>query len=387
MEQCFYGGQAYGTETGVAGQILSKIGILVEAHIDSDYKEQIRQLEQRLPIIFPIPGATEFLDILDDKCDSLASFLKQQNPIVDQAAVKDWCQMRKARDGDKSMVPDIITSASMRREFYEIKSESPTGRRDGAQKINNFAELIAGQQIMYAKGTWYSPNGKTLIYTGTWACVPIKWFLRWGLFSEALITYKFCAEINNQTVQEAALFLALRFMLLMIVLARHPVFIAGAATGAQGLLPFVRSPLFQSVGKNGINNDADVRYVQILLNDWRGKNGRNPINIDGLSGPNTIDAIHDFQENVTGVVNDRVDPDSQAIGALESLHFVTGPDGVDPDYLDTTSRQEILDDFLFNQLMATDDDGETLIDIITILAQEAQDYVNAIYNSALDIRF
>jgi peptidoglycan hydrolase-like protein with peptidoglycan-binding domain len=71
-----------------------------------------------------------------------------------------------------------------------------------------------------------------------------------------------------------------------------------------------------SVGRGGVNQPNDVRTVQALLNDWRVKNGRRPVAVDGLVGPETIDAITDFQWAVTGIVDGRVDPGGPAIRKL-----------------------------------------------------------------------
>jgi peptidoglycan hydrolase-like protein with peptidoglycan-binding domain len=74
--------------------------------------------------------------------------------------------------------------------------------------------------------------------------------------------------------------------------------------------------LKSSVGRSGANQPNDVRIVQTLLNDWRGKNKRGPIAIDGYVGPETIDAITDFQRTATGIVDGRVDPGGPAIRKL-----------------------------------------------------------------------
>ena len=74
--------------------------------------------------------------------------------------------------------------------------------------------------------------------------------------------------------------------------------------------------LKSSVGRGGVNQPNDVRTVQALLNDWRSKNGRRPVAIDGFVGPETIDAITDFQRTVTGIVDGRVDPGGPAIRKL-----------------------------------------------------------------------
>jgi peptidoglycan hydrolase-like protein with peptidoglycan-binding domain len=73
------------------------------------------------------------------------------------------------------------------------------------------------------------------------------------------------------------------------------------------------------VGEGGANLIDDVVRVQSLLNEFRSRNGRVLIAVDGQVGPQTIGAIRDFQQVVTHVVDGRVDPDGLAITALEEL--------------------------------------------------------------------
>jgi len=80
-------------------------------------------------------------------------------------------------------------------------------------------------------------------------------------------------------------------------------------------------PIKNSVGTGGRNAVADVFFVQLLLNDWRVRNQRNPIAVDGLVGQETVGAIEEFQRRVTGKVDGRVDPAGPAIEKLEEFHF------------------------------------------------------------------
>jgi peptidoglycan hydrolase-like protein with peptidoglycan-binding domain len=73
-----------------------------------------------------------------------------------------------------------------------------------------------------------------------------------------------------------------------------------------------------SVGRRGANNPCDVRVVQRLLNDYF---GAPVLVVDGLCGPKTVAAIHQFQAEVTGLVDDRVDPHGPAIKKLAELHL------------------------------------------------------------------
>lgn len=74
-----------------------------------------------------------------------------------------------------------------------------------------------------------------------------------------------------------------------------------------------------SVGKNGVNRDADVRTVQTLLNQNGQKfNLSRPLVVDGRVGPLTIGAIESFQAKVVGMrlPDGRVDPGGKTLAAL-----------------------------------------------------------------------
>jgi len=78
-------------------------------------------------------------------------------------------------------------------------------------------------------------------------------------------------------------------------------------------------PISDKVGEGEANLTDDVVRVQSLLNEFRSRNGRALITVDGKVGPETIGAIRDFQQAVTRVVDGRVDPNGPAITALEEL--------------------------------------------------------------------
>ncbi|MBN8812700.1 MULTISPECIES: hypothetical protein [unclassified Sphingomonas] len=57
-------------------------------------------------------------------------------------------------------------------------------------------------------------------------------------------------------------------------------------------------PIGASVGKNGVNDLADVLVVQHLLNDWLGATGQKPLPTSGECGTRTIAAITAYQAQV-----------------------------------------------------------------------------------------
>jgi len=80
-------------------------------------------------------------------------------------------------------------------------------------------------------------------------------------------------------------------------------------------------PIQRSVGAGGANQFADVKYIQELLNrQSHPAYNFGKIGVDGLCGPQTINAIKNFQQNVVklNTVDGRVDPNGRTIAALES---------------------------------------------------------------------
>ncbi|MCA9133726.1 MAG: M15 family metallopeptidase [Planctomycetales bacterium] len=73
-----------------------------------------------------------------------------------------------------------------------------------------------------------------------------------------------------------------------------------------------------SVGRNGQNQDADVRIVQELLNRHVPRLGVQPLVVDGDVGPLTLAAITAFQRQVVGFArpDGRVDPNGRTWRAL-----------------------------------------------------------------------
>ena len=80
-------------------------------------------------------------------------------------------------------------------------------------------------------------------------------------------------------------------------------------------------PILASVGKGGKNFRNDVVYVQCLLSDWLVRQRLQAIRIDGIYGPETSQAILQFQKRVTRFSDDRIDPRGPTITALERTHL------------------------------------------------------------------
>ncbi|MBB5710163.1 peptidoglycan-binding domain-containing protein [Sphingomonas xinjiangensis] len=75
-----------------------------------------------------------------------------------------------------------------------------------------------------------------------------------------------------------------------------------------------------SVGRDGVNELADVLVVQHLLNDWLKTHGEAILQADGDAGARTLAAIAAFQRRVlqSARPDGRIDPDGRTWDALSS---------------------------------------------------------------------
>jgi len=87
-----------------------------------------------------------------------------------------------------------------------------------------------------------------------------------------------------------------------------------AASVCKGVCQMVS--ISSSVGKSGVNRSNDVRAIQGLLNNHR----KLKISVDGAIGPQTIQAIEEFQKNVVRMQrpDGRVDVGGNTLRALNS---------------------------------------------------------------------
>lgn len=85
----------------------------------------------------------------------------------------------------------------------------------------------------------------------------------------------------------------------------------------------MQNPITASVGEKGVNRAQDVGIVQFLLNSAGAKRGipKAKIDVDGIVGPQTLNAIREFQKKYCKVQDGRVDPHGET---LKLLHQVAG---------------------------------------------------------------
>ncbi len=306
--------------------ILSVFGEFVEIFVRSDYCISKGICEPFNPSS-PRP-TTDFFDYQSGthRCTALSKFLGSHHPSVDPTLGR---QCLLAKKGFRFPVPDMITyQPPLRTEFYEIKPNSAAGHRDGQDKINWFDIIRRDYGLPYVAGTQYSPNGKELIWDGNWMGVPTKVYLRWRRDLPGLIVYEVCIELSSLAEWLAKSLLKGVVVAALLLLILNPVAAAGAtAAAAAARLLYLQvgsNMLSAAVGDNQPNLGNDVWYIQIFLNDWRGRHGLPLIQVsDTLTFTDeTQKAIHEFQEAVTGRVTGFIEPGGPEILALEEEHIV-----------------------------------------------------------------
>lgn len=297
---------------------------------------------------------TEFFD--EDagihRCDLMASYLKFHNSQVNEQAIVDLCKATSPKPLSVK-VPDIISHRFSGTEYYEIKPNSGSGIRSATEKIAFFNTLCspAVANLPYKAGTQYRPNFTYELSMGSSLGAPFQIGVHVFWAFAGLLLYEICPVTNRPRQDEKCVALMRGSGLAGIVRLR-----AAAETAAGTLDELARSavsPLQAAVGAAPAPNQLeDVRYVQLLLNDWRARNGFALIAEDGLVGGETRGAIRVFQQQVTGVVDERVDVQGPAIGALERLHLQSVFDAFE------AARSEAPLPFVDDPVIAHDTDEE-----------------------------
>jgi Putative peptidoglycan binding domain len=394
---CFPPGQIF--DSGKTRQAFAE---LVELIVFQDYCKQLSNSGLGVCETFfpPIGGRREFFDENAGvaRCDALASFLKFHNPSINEQAIVDNCKATNPKPL-KAKIPDIISNRFSRLEFYEIKPNSLSGRESGAEKIAWFNILCSSTvaNLPYKAGTQYKPNFFWNFNPSNVLGAPFQFSIHIFWAIEGLILYELCPAPSRPRQQEkcSALMRAGGLAaILRLRLGRQLAF-----TTLDSLIPLAESPLQAAVGRASaagiaLNNFNDVTYVQLLLNDWRGRKGLPLIAEDGVYGQKTDEAITTVQQSIGGVVDGRIDPNRNTIKALERNHlqsaFAGGlEEALDrEDTLPTTTDLVIYHDYDRSESgeeMSDDSDPITPDMLLVAIQEEIRTYFNVLYEINLDV--
>lgn len=163
----------------------SLLGSFAEKMINADFCEQT----DCQPFLHPNSRATDYFDNRGG-ASYLIAFLDFHNSHLTNDDIEEMARSSMIKDGVNR--PDILTHKPERKDYYEIKPNSRSGRRKGRKKLKNLAGFIAGFQLPYKPGIAYTPPGEIEIATVDVEGVPIEVFLQNERLQPALLVYKFC---------------------------------------------------------------------------------------------------------------------------------------------------------------------------------------------------
>jgi hypothetical protein len=137
--------------------------------------------------------------------------------------VIDRAKMKRGFDQAQYSVPDIITNRGTvdKSEFYEIKANSDTGKREGFSQIAQFTKLNADFLLLFFPGLDYDPIEARFHSTISTGIYEIDIELHWFRHAAGLILYEFCwkVKVKHRVLEISlavlmALLAALFFMML-----------------------------------------------------------------------------------------------------------------------------------------------------------------------------
>lgn len=195
---------------------------------------------------------------------------------------------------------------------------------------------------------------------------------------DGLLVYEVCIEVSGQLLAEVFVKALIKLAVIAVILLLAPVAVGGVAVLAWN------SPLGDTMGPDGANGEADIRYVQTLLNDWRGRNGRDLLGVDGQAVSETADALTDFQDSSGLAATASTGPGDDTITALERDHAEAAAQSVV-----TADMADLGMDGLADVVFRDDPDGfdpefddESEADLVTALGNELGQYFQALYDAA-----
>jgi hypothetical protein len=120
-------------------------------------------------------------------------FLGKYNPGFTQAKQEDY--YRHVR-GEKGMerIPDILVHTPNERAFYEIKPDSPSGRRDGDVKVAELHAIYDFYGLPYKGGRTFRPRDHVVARAPG---LEVRLVVTRAPMPDGLILYKLCLKANG----------------------------------------------------------------------------------------------------------------------------------------------------------------------------------------------
>jgi hypothetical protein len=140
------------------------------------------------PFLLPNSRGTDYFDSILGPAIFIA-FLGHHNNLsawqLTQLAIASLVSLNR---------PDMLAHKDSRRDFYEIKPNSISGRAAGRLKLRNLASLFAGFSLPYVAGSAYTPTAEIILASGHVGAWPLEIYLRVQRLQNGLIVYDLCAR-------------------------------------------------------------------------------------------------------------------------------------------------------------------------------------------------
>ena len=175
------------------GPILSRIdpaasnlfGTAAEIPIFLDYCTKMNCNYFTSAIFQGVNPSDDFFD--NNNTTEYINFIEQHNPRLTTG------QKVAMRGLSKNLRrPDILSHKRSRREFYEVKPNTVTGRSAGREKIGDLVSFYNAFSLPYIAGTAYKPRSEIILAEVFIGRVKVEIFLRLDMPTSGLIVYDLC---------------------------------------------------------------------------------------------------------------------------------------------------------------------------------------------------
>ena len=116
-----------------------------------------------------------------------------QNNIVDISALK--VRFSSLMGGNN--IPDLMTHAGDRQEFYEVKPNSKSGRASARNERINILEFFTSENLSYVPGTVYDPDESVTLWKYNSGLFKYELSLHFFRLDKGIILYEVCTEIDG----------------------------------------------------------------------------------------------------------------------------------------------------------------------------------------------
>jgi hypothetical protein len=263
------------------------------------------------------------------------------NPNVDRTEAERILERAiPGPDGQILCIPDFMSQSSPQQErFYEVKPDSDDGTKEADKKIAFVDAFMQSLDLPYHPGISWRPNKQFPFFAGLVFGLIVKVSFHYERHKtiQGVVVYHFCIDVQA-LIPLKLLLLILAIIIIAILFPEIPFplpvpvpkplpppspipipvpppqpvpvpAVRGQALPSLPVYALCRHGLQGSVGRGGDNNRQDAELMQLLLNGWMQASRQPALAIDGLVGPETVNAITSFQhEYLPALIDGRIDP-------------------------------------------------------------------------------